>query len=119
MQSLVDGATANRIAIVRAVIDDVYQLKAIPGLNARYVYIKPPSIRTARARIAIPQLETGAVRFREPLRQVLAQIGCTDEALGEGAAEAEGAGIAGFYDLILSSENMDEMYQLLLALVYA
>lgn len=88
----------------------VEQLKAIPGFDARCVFITPPSLDVSETHIS---METAGIY--EPLRRLLVEwdIARVPEEVEE--AELEYSRVPGVYDLILPSENL---YGAIKTLVY-
>lgn len=93
-------------------IQGVQQLKAISGFEARYVFITPPSLGLLAARLRTP-LDLEPAGNYEALRQSMMELGNSGVPREVMEAELGYARVPGFYDLVLSSENLDETTRVL------
>jgi guanylate kinase len=111
-QTIEAAAAVKKILLVLMDSPAVKQLKSVPGLTARYVFIVPPSREVAMARWSSGHVETGEVQIHEPMRQALREIrlpAVYNPAVD--SAEMEYSCIPGVFDLILPTGNLDEACQ--------
>ncbi|KAH7175947.1 P-loop containing nucleoside triphosphate hydrolase protein [Dactylonectria macrodidyma] len=118
-QTIAAGSATRRIVVMDVDMRGVEQLKSIPGFDARYVFITPPSLDVSEARLSAGHLGMETTGIYEPLRQLMAELG--NARVPEEVEEAElgYARVPGIYDLILLSENLDRAFQTLINYIYS
>lgn len=112
-QTIATASATGRIVVMDVDMRSVEQLKAIPGFDARYVFITPPSLDVFEAR-----LNTESTGIYEPLRRLMVECGNSHFPEVE-EAELAYSRVPGVYDLILPSENLDEAFQMLVNYIYS
>ncbi|RSL99892.1 hypothetical protein CEP52_009414 [Fusarium oligoseptatum] len=112
-QTIATASATGRIVVMEVDMRGVEQLKAIPGFDARYVFITPPSLGVFEARLS---METTGIY--EPLKRLLVEwdIARVPEEVEE--AELGYSRVPGVYDLIVPSENLDEAFQTLINYIF-
>lgn len=118
-QTIAAGSATQRIVVMEVDMRGVEQLKAIPGFDARYVFITPPSLDVSEARLNAGHSGMETTGIYEPLRRLMAELG--NPRVPEEVEEAElvYARVPGVYDLILPSENIDRAFQTLVDYIYS
>ncbi|KAJ4176544.1 hypothetical protein NW755_014358 [Fusarium falciforme] len=69
-QTIAAASATGRTVVMEVDMRGVEQLKAIPGFDARYVFITPPSLDVFEARLS---METAGIY--EPLRRLMVEWG--------------------------------------------
>ncbi|KAH6984404.1 P-loop containing nucleoside triphosphate hydrolase protein [Ilyonectria sp. MPI-CAGE-AT-0026] len=118
-QTIAAESETRRIVVMEVDMHGVEQLKAIPGFDARYVFITPPSLDVSEARLSVGHSGMEATRIYEPQRRLMAELG--NPRVPEEVKEAElvYARVPGVYDLILPSEDLDRAFQRLVNYIYS
>ncbi|KAI8716575.1 Guanylate kinase-like domain-containing protein [Fusarium sp. LHS14.1] len=112
-QIITTASVTGRIVVMDVDMRSVEQLKPIPGFDARYVFITPPSLDVFEAR-----LSTESTGLYEPLRRLIVEGGNSHFPEVE-EAELACSRVPGVYDLILPSENLEEVFQVLVNYIYS
>ncbi|KAH7268404.1 P-loop containing nucleoside triphosphate hydrolase protein [Fusarium solani] len=113
-QAIAAASATGRIVVMEVDMRGVEQLKAIPGFDARYVFITPPSLDVFEARLS---METAGIY--EPVRRLMVEWGIARVPEEVEEAELGYSRVPGVYDLILPSENLDEAFQKLVNYIYS
>lgn len=118
-QTIATGSATGRIVVMEVDMHGVEQLKAIPGFDARYVFIRPPSLDVSEARLSAGHSGMETIRIHEPLRRLMAELGNPHVPEEVKEAELVYARVLGVYDLILPSANLDRAFQTLVNYIYS
>lgn len=115
-------ATGHIVLILEADMRMVQQLKDWHGWDGRYVFITPPSVHVAERRWRTGSVEPGQVQVCEEMRQSMGAL--RRAPLLEVTERVEAAEIdhamssPETYDLILQSNDLDEAFRSLVALIW-
>ncbi|UPK92781.1 hypothetical protein LCI18_003716 [Fusarium solani-melongenae] len=113
-QTIAAASATGRVVVMEVDMRGVEQLKAIPGFDARYDFITPPSLDAVEARLS---METAGIY--EPLRRLMVEWGIARVPKEVEEAELEYSRVPGVYDLILPSDDLDEAFQKLVNYIYS
>lgn len=117
-QAIASATATQRLAVLDADMQGIQQLKAIPEFNARFVFITPPSLEVSKARLMPKHSEAGEIQVSEPLVESTATLGSIRSTEHE-KQELEYACTPGTYDLILSSDNLDDAFHSLVHFIHS
>ncbi|KAL5357623.1 P-loop containing nucleoside triphosphate hydrolase protein [Aspergillus floccosus] len=95
-QTIEDQASKGLIVVLDIEMQGIKQMKANPSIDARYVFIRPPSFEALEARLRARGTET-----EEDLQKRLTQA----------QVELDYADSQGAYDKLIVNDNMDAAYR--------
>ncbi|KAK2607550.1 hypothetical protein N8I77_006214 [Diaporthe amygdali] len=95
-QTIADQTAKGLVVLLDIEMEGIKQMKADAGVDARYVFIKPPSIEELEARLRHRGTEN-----EEDVQKRLAQA----------RAEIEFAVTPGFHDIIITNDDLERAFQ--------
>lgn len=102
-QTIKDQADKGRVVVLDIEMEGIKQMKTNSSINARYVFVKPPSFEALEAR-----LRSRGSEDEEDIRARLAQA----------KSELEYAETPGVYDKIIVNDDLQRAYEKLVEFVY-
>ncbi len=95
-QTIVDQIAKGLVVVLDIEMKGVKQMKAKPSIDARYVFIKPPSFETLEAR-----LRSRSTENKEGIQKRLAQA----------KVELEYADTPGVHDKVIVNDDLEKAYE--------
>lgn len=102
-QAISDQTAKGSVAVLDIEMQGIKQVKSNPGIDARYVFIKPPSFEALEKR-----LRSRSTENEEDIRKRLARA----------KVELEHADKPGAYDMIIVNDDLEKAYKELEEFVY-